>query len=402
MSQMDRRQALRFLAALGATGLVAACGSGADAEDSGQGVVSDEPIRIGMITPQSGGNKPIGDEIVKGFELFLSLNDRRLGGRPVELVTADEGATVESGKAALDSLLKQNVTALTGVVDSTIMLGISQAVEKAQVPLIGSNASLPALQSVVYIWRTSYVNSEPGQALGPYVAREIAKKAKVAIVAADYPVGRDAVRGFRESFGESDPRIADPVLWAPHTTDPGRNEYADQISAIRDRDPDAIYCMFAGAAAVTFIKQLRAAGYRGPNKKIYAPGFLTEGSVLEELGEQAAGIQTALNYSADLRNGANRRFATAWDVHGTTPTTYAVASYDAAQVLDKAIRLAGERSTPQQLNLALGKVGQIDSPRGGWQFNQTRTPQQSWYLREVRRDGQLLSNVLISELATLG
>jgi branched-chain amino acid transport system substrate-binding protein len=79
-----------------------------------------------------------------------------------------------------------------------------------------------------------------------------------------------------------------------------------------------------------------------------------------------------------------------------------MASYDAAQVLDKAIRLVGDDLNPQQVNLALGRVGQIDSPRGPWQFNQPRTPQQMWYLREVRRDGQVLSNVLITELATLG
>ena len=79
-----------------------------------------------------------------------------------------------------------------------------------------------------------------------------------------------------------------------------------------------------------------------------------------------------------------------------------MASYDAAQVLDQAIRLAGENPNSQQLNLALGKIGQIDSPRGTWQFNQPRTPQQKWYLREVQLDGQVLSNVLINELATLG
>jgi branched-chain amino acid transport system substrate-binding protein len=79
-----------------------------------------------------------------------------------------------------------------------------------------------------------------------------------------------------------------------------------------------------------------------------------------------------------------------------------VSSYDAAQVLDKAIRLAGDRLNPHELLLALGKVGQIDSPRGVWQFNQPRTPLQSWYLREVRRDGQVLSNLVLAELAILG
>ncbi len=79
-----------------------------------------------------------------------------------------------------------------------------------------------------------------------------------------------------------------------------------------------------------------------------------------------------------------------------------MASYDAAQVLDKAIGAAGPTPTPQTVNQALSRVGQIDSPRGPWQFNQPRTPQQRWYLREVRRDGQLLSNVMISELNVLG
>jgi branched-chain amino acid transport system substrate-binding protein len=79
-----------------------------------------------------------------------------------------------------------------------------------------------------------------------------------------------------------------------------------------------------------------------------------------------------------------------------------MASYDAAQVLDQAIRVAGDTPNPQQVNLALGKIGQIDSPRGVWQFNQPRTPQQKWYLREVQLDGQVLSNVLVTELATLG
>ncbi len=65
--------------------------------------------------------------------------------------------------------------------------------------------------------------------------------------------------------------------------------------------------------------------------------------MLDELEEQeAAKIYTALNYSPDLDNAANRRFASAYRKrYNATPTTYAMASYDAAQVLDTAIRLAG-------------------------------------------------------------
>ncbi|MFY1635420.1 ABC transporter substrate-binding protein [Solwaraspora sp. WMMB335] len=402
MPHIDRRQALKLLAALGATGLASACSVGTGDDDSAEetGLISDEPVRIGLIVPQTGGYKPIGDEMLNGFQLFLDNNERRFGGRPVDLVIADEGETPQSGQAAVESLLKQQVLALTGVANSAVMLAIRDTVEQAQVPLVGSNASPRNLQSVVYIWRTSYVSDEPGLALGAYLAREVPDDGQVAIVAADQPAGRDLVQGFREAFGTSDERIAAPVIWADPTPNPGRDTFTEAIGEVVSQDPAAVYCYFTGSAAVAFIRQLRDTGYDGP---IYGPGFLTEGTVVDQLGDEATGIVTALNYSADLDNSANLRFASGYRKRfGASPTTYAMASYDAAQVLDKAIRTTDPGVSAQELNLALGRIGQIDSPRGPWQFNQPRTPQQKWYLREVLRDGTVLSNVLITELATLG
>jgi branched-chain amino acid transport system substrate-binding protein len=395
---MNRRRALQLLAALGTAGFAAGCGTDtAEDEPTGKG----SPIKIGLIAPTSGGLKAIGDEITNGFQLFLDLNENGLGGHPVTLLTADEGESVNTGKAAVEGLLKQGVLALTGVVDSNVMFGIRDTVEQARVPLIGSNASPTSLQSVVYIWRTSYVLDEAGRALGRYLREQLSASARLAIIAPENVGSQDVVRGFRQEFGESDPRIKDPVTWTGVFTNPSKSAYRADIRTALSRNPGAVFCFYSGPAAVEFIKQLRIEGFTG---KVYAPGFLTEGTVLEAVkAEEAIGIQTALNYSADLNNTANRRFASAYrKKHGTSPTTYAMASYDAAQVLDHAIRIAGDKPNPQQVNLALGRVGQIDSPRGVWQFNQPRTPQQKWYLREVQLDGQVLSNVLVTELTTLG
>ncbi|MFV2102248.1 ABC transporter substrate-binding protein [Micromonospora sp. LOL_024] len=399
MSQMNRRRALQLLAALGTSGLVAGCGS--DAEQDATSTQS--PIKIGLIAPQAGANKAIGDELGNGFEMYLDLNDGRLGGHPVNLITADEGDTVKSGQAAVDGLLKQGVLAMTGVASSSVMFGIRDAVERARVPLIGSNASPASLQSVVYIWRTSYVLDEAARALGRYMREELRPADQVATILPEGVVGvEDVLRGFRQEFGESDPRIASQVVWTSGTASPSKTAYVSDINRALSGNPSVVFCFYAGPAAAEFIMQLRDAGFRG---SIYAPGFLTEGTVLDDIrpANDALGIRTALNYSADLNNAANRRFASAYrKKHNISPTTYAMASYDAAKVLDQAIRLAGPAATSQQVNLALGRIGQIDSPRGAWQFNQPRTPQQKWYLREVQRDGQVLSNVLVSELATLG
>jgi branched-chain amino acid transport system substrate-binding protein len=399
VSQVDRRQALKLLGALGATGLVTACSSITGGDDEpGEDPLRTTPIRIGLLVPRTGPFKPIGDEMLNGFQLYLNLNDGRFNGHPVRLLIEDEGANAQSGAAALDRLLKQNVLALTGVANSDVMLAIRNAVENAQVPLVGSNASPADLQGVIYIWRTSYVNDEPGRALGTYLDQEV--KGRVAMIAPDNTLGRDAIDGFRRAFGPDDARLAPSVILTKNEPAPGRNFFSQYLQQLRTIQPSVVFCAYAGAAAVEFVRQYRASGLTAD---IYAPGFLTEGTAVQALGNDARGIFTAMNYSPDLDNAANREFTGAYRrEYGSVPTTYAMASYDAAAVLDKAVRLAGDTLNPQRINLMLGRVGQIDSPRGTWQFNQPRTPQQRWYLREVRPDGPVLSNILLSDLATLG
>jgi branched-chain amino acid transport system substrate-binding protein len=261
------------------------------------------------------------------------------------------------------------------------------------VPLVGSNAPA-SLQSVVYIWRTSYVLDEPGRALGRYLKDRLPATSRVAIIAPE-TVGADVVKGFRQELGESDPRIADPVTWTRFDTNPDKTHFRKDIADALARKPDTVFCFYAGEAAVQFIKQLRAAGYRNT---IYAPGFLTEGTVLSQLRDsETQGIETP-QLPADLNNTGGSPTYARRTKH--VSDDYAMASYGRAGMDGDPDRRTD--ATSQAVNLALGKIGSIDSPRGAWQFNQPRTPQQKWYLRRVQKNGQEPSNVLISELATLG
>ncbi|WP_213451231.1 ABC transporter substrate-binding protein [Rhizomonospora bruguierae] len=391
---LDRRQALKLLAALGAAGAASACAPAG----GGGGSTSQAPVRIGLIAPQTGAYRAIGTEMINGFQLYLSLNNNELGGHPVELIIADEGDTAKSGQAAFQQLRGKDVLAISGVAGSTVMTTIHDEVEKAQIPLIGSNGSPVSLHGVVFIWRTSYVDDEPGRALAPYLQSRV--KGKIALVTTDQDAGLDALSGFRFAFGNTDTRIEDTVIQAPEAAKMGAGFYSTTIQRIRSMDPEIVYCALGTNSGIEFVKQLRTAGLHLP---IYASGLLTEGSALETLGTAARGIYTSLNYSSDLENPTNRRFAAAYRrAHNLAPTTFAMASFDAASVLDQAIALASPSPTPLTVNQAIARLGLVDSPRGTWQFNQSRTPQQSWYLRQVRPDGQVLANVVLNELATLG
>ena len=400
MSQLDRRGALRLFASLGAAGVAAPLLSACDDSGSDGSNASKGSVKIGLLLPQSGANKPLGDDMLQGFELYRSLSGGRLGGYDVQTVIADEGDNADAAKAATEKLLTQDkVMAVVGVASSATMLAVKDTIEAAHVPLIGTNASPTSLLSTLYIWRTSYVDKDPGAALGEYVAAQL-PAGRTAYVIAPEGIGRDAVQGFLETFGLRGGKTeANPTYVAANRTD-----FTQLLNPLKGSSVDAVVSFFGGAGALAFVKQYNDLGMKS-TAQLYAPGFLTEGApMLKALGGAARGIYTAMNYSADLDNSANRRFASEYArLHQNSPTTYAMASYDAAAVLDKALSLVDSQLSGETLNAAIGRVGQISSPRGDWQFNQTRSPLQKWYLRQVRVDGNdVLANTVISELATLG
>ena len=397
MSQLTRRGALRLFGSLGAAGMAAPLLSACSSSSSDD---SDAPakgtVKIGLLVPANGANKSIGDDMRQGFELYLNLNGRRLGGYDVQVILGDEGETAASGKAALEKLHKDGVVAVTGVASSLVMSEVRDLVESAHIPLIGSNAS-PQLFNTLYIWRTSYIDTEPGAALGEHVASQL--NGGTAYMIAPDVIGRDGVSGFQNTLIPAKGKIEGGASWVPQ----GTTSFGEWLNPLKNNNNvKAVFALFSGASAEAFVKQYAASGLKD-RIPLYGPGFLTEGPLLAQQGDAAKGVWTSLNYSPDLDNAANRRFAAEYQKkHQVNPTTYAMASFDAGAVLDKALSLVDGPLSGETLNAAIGRVGQISSPRGNWQFNQNRSPQQRWYLRQVRRDGQVLANNVVSELVTLG
>ncbi|GAA1162048.1 ABC transporter substrate-binding protein [Ornithinicoccus hortensis] len=395
-----RRSTSRRLSAAAAvcsaTLLLAACGGGGGSL-GGDDEVAAGPVKIGLLVPQSGVYKSLGDDMKAGFEVYLEQHDNMLGGREVEVVLADEGETADSGKSAADKLVKQDgVLAVTGVVSSAVLNGVVDLFESEGVPLVGSNASPTTLTDAEYIWRTSYVNDEPGKALGAYAAEQ--EDGPVYLLAADYQAGLDETTGFKETFEPAGGEIADEV----YTPFPDTSNFQPFLSNLQSSGAGAVFTFYAGGAAVEFVKQYDQFGLAGEITH-YSAGFLTEGSVLDGQGDSALGTLTAMNYSADLDNEVNEAFVADYqEKTGMLPTTYAAASYDAAAVLDKAIEASGDDLSSESLNAAIGEVGEIDSPRGTWEFNDNGTPIQMWYLREVQEVDGELRNVVVEELGTLG
>jgi len=383
---------LSILLALATVAATAAC--------AGERPAAPNTIKIGLLASLSGTYQAVGTDIRDGFELYLESHGGKLGGHPVELVVADEGDGAPTAVPAATKLIKRdNVQVLTGIVGGGSMAAVYPLITEAKIPFVGSNGR-PALKDVSWVWHTSYLSQETGAAIARYVKDNV--RGSVYAIGPDYQGGWDQLRGFTDAFVKSGGALANPDGKTRFTPFPATTNFTPYFSQIKASGAAAVYTFYAGSAAINFVKQYAQSEVK--DLPLYAAGFLTEGGVLNAQGEAARNVYSVLNYSPDLDNAANRSFVEGWKAeHDGPPTTYAMASYDAAAVLDKALAAAGPNPDPAAINAAIAGLGQIDSPRGSWELSKTtHSPVQRWYLRQVRQDGRALSNTVVADLATIG
>jgi branched-chain amino acid transport system substrate-binding protein len=384
MDGLDRRRLLRLLGGVGAAGVtssLAACVTPSGGSDP------KSPVRIGLLVPQTGANKAIGGDLENGFRLYLETRNGQLAGHPVQLSVEDEGDAIPQGLEALKKLHAQDVVAVVGVANPDLLREARSLIEEKRIPLLAAHGSSSEMASAVYIWRTAYLNNEPGRAVGQYLRT----RGKTALVGLRGEVGAELIAGFISDNGSS----VGPI-YVSTTANPDKGHLANAVQDVVSLQVDNVFTWLPANYLIPFMQQL-------PSKiGVYAPGLVSEGAAVEQL-TGARNLFTAMQYSADLNNAANRAFSSLFQTrYQRSPTAFAVAAYDAAQVLDSAIALVvGEAVNAVNVNLKIASVGQVVSPRGSWQFTQARAPQQKWYLRQIRMDGPVLSNVLVSELSTL-
>jgi len=394
-SAISRRQLLGMLSAVGLGAAAGGCGSSVGGGAAGTAAPGGA-IKVGLVIPQAGVYAPLGTDMKRAWDLWLERAGNKLGNYTVTTITADEGETPQTGVPAVQKLLQSDqVDVLVGIVNSSTALGVKNMVAEAKKLLVITNAGANDITGAArspYIWRTSFSNSQVSGAMGKYLAGS-AKTAYA--IAPDYAAGAEAIAGFSNAFkagggsvlGESKPAFGKT------------QDYQPFISKIQASGAQAAFCFFAGAEAVSFVKQYAQFGLSS-KIPLYGSGFLTEGGVLTGQGDAAVGVQTALHYTSELDNAANKEFRSAYRAkYNAAPTVYAVQTWDAANVLNRALRTATGLQG-DALATAFGSIGTVDdSPRGAWSFD-GQSPKQTFYLRKVEKHGDALVNVVVTDLGT--
>ncbi len=394
MSQLDRRQLLRMIGGLAAAGFAGSATAACTSEPEGNAMEqpSGRTIVIGLIAPAVGAYGAIGDEITKGFKLYLNNSGSLAGTHSVDLRVAEEGATVETATTAVKRLLEQGVLAVCGVANPQALSAVANVTDGARIPLISATAS-PATfaKSQAFTWRAAYVQGEGGRAIAPYAFRQ---GRNAYVMHDDSPGGREDANAFANTFREAGGSVVGTVS--------GKGPFATRLQSARNLGANTVFGAFSGNDAADLLTAYRGTSLAKDNIKLLGPSTLTETVDLTKLGALPDQVYTSGCYAADLDNESNQLFVSSYHKeYGVVPTSFAMAGYDCISVLDKMLRLVEGDLNAINLNRAASQLGRIDSPRGPWSFNVSRTPQQKWYLRKLRLDGQVPANLLDNDLAVL-
>ena len=342
--------------------------------------VAADKIKIGFIATLSGPAAALGQDLRDGFKLGLKHRDGRLGGLPVELVEGDDQLKPDVGRQFAEKMVERDrVDIITGVVFSNVMMAIAKPVTRAKVFMISSNAGPSALagkECDPYFFNTAWQNDNTHEAMGRYLADQGVKR--VYLMAPNYPAGTDALAGFKrlyrgEIVGEALTKLNQP-------------DYAAELAQLRAAAPDAVYVFYPGGMAVNFVKQYAQAGLK-EKIPLYGPSFLLDQTVLPAQGEAALGLYNTSFWSLGLDNPANQRFVRDFEQeYGRLPSPYAAQSYDAAQLIDSAVRAVDGRIEDDEAFRAALRRADFQSVRGPFRFNNNHFPVQDYYLEKVVKD----------------
>ena len=398
MSELSRRRMLGLIGAAATVPALAACGSslgGGSTAPTGAGGA--RAIKVGLVVPKSGVYAALGTDMQAGWELWLAQHGGKFGDVTVETVVADEGETPQTGQPAVQKVLQSDgVDVVVGIVNSSTALGVANLFTESKKLLIVTNAGAADVTGKArtpYMWRTSFANAQVSAAMGQHLAASGFKDGVFAI-APDYAAGSEVIAGFTKAFEAGGGKVVGTVKPAFGKT----SDYQPFLTQIQQSGAKATFCFFSGAEAITFVKQYAQFGL-APAIPLYGSGFLTEGSVLKQQGAAAMGVQTTLHYSDQLDNPANKTFVEAYAKanNGASPSVFSMQTYDAANVLNRALQTSGGVDG-DALSKALGGIGTVDdSPRGPWTFD-GQNPRQNMYLRTVQDKGGTLVNAIVQDL----
>ena len=364
-----------------------AAGAGLFALAAASAAQAQEPMKIGVVSVLTGPAATLGQQVRDGFQMAIDQMGGKLGGVPVQVTVIDDELKPDVAVGKVRGFVEGDKPAfVVGPVFSNILGAIAKPVLDSGAFLISPNAGPSTMAGKgchQNFFVTSYQNDQVHEVLGKHAQDQGYKRAY--IMAPNYQAGKDSLAGFKRYFkGE----IVDEV-YAPLTS----LDFSAELAKIAAARPDVVFAFMPGGLGVNLVKQWSQAGLQG--KIPFLSAFTVDESTLPAQQDAAVGLFGGMTWAPNMDNPQTKKFVADYEAaYKIVPGSYAMRAYDAALLIDAAVKAAGGAGDKDKLRAALKKA-EFTSLRGKFKFNTNGFPIQDFYLVKVakRADGKFQTEI---------
>ena len=349
---------------------------------------ADDKVKVGVIVTLSGPSAVLGGQVRDGFNLAVKTLGGKLGGDEAEVIVEDDEQKPDVAVTKVKGLLdRDHVDFVVGPIFSNILQAIFKPVTTSNAFLVSPNAGTSNFAGKLCnpnFFVTSYQNDQNHEVLGKYAQDHGFKS--VFLMAPNYQAGKDALAGFKRFYkGEVLDEVYTPL---------GQLDFSAELAKIAAAKPEAFFTFMPGGMGVNLVKQYHQAGL---STIPFLSAFTTDETTLPAQKDDAIGDLGGANWAPNMDNPQSKAFVAAYEAaYGSVPGTYAMQAYDAAMLIDGALKATGGKlSDHDALRAALAKAP-FASLRGKFAFGPNHFPIQDFYLVKVakRPDGKYQTEIV--------
>ena len=356
--------------------------------------LAQEKLKIGLLLTLSGPSAVLGQQARDGFQLGLKDLGGKLGGRDVEVIVVDDELKPDVAVTKVKGLLERDkVDFVVGPIFSNVPVAVHKPIDRREhVPYQHQCGPVePRGQGLQPVLLRPPIRTIRTMRFWARYAQDRGYK-KVFLLAPNYQAGKDAIAGFKRHFkGEIVEEVYVPL---------NKLDFQAELAKIASAKPDAIFTFMPGGMGVNLVKQYRA----GRPRRQHPVPVRFHGRRIDAAGTAGCGRRHVRRHHLGAQYRHARRTRSSSPVYeaayNAVPGSYAMQAYDAALLIDSALKATGGKTDNKDALRAALKKADFKSLRGDFKFGTNGFPIQDFYLVKAakRPDGKFQTEIVAEGL----
>lgn len=356
---MSKRLMLLFALVVSVFAIAACGGDDGGGGSSGGELTEGETYKVGYAASQTGRLAIFEEPFLKGLQAQIdAINaDGGIDGKvKIELDVRDCASDPQRCGVVAQELIDNGAQFLISPCDVDASLPAAQIAQRDQIPILNSCGSASSFREQIgeYAFLNVYGTVAEGQGMAEF-AQDQGYQTVAMMTSNDIEYTESIISSADERFSSLGGEVLDT-----QTFKLDQPRYTSQATAIANASPDVVMTSMFLPAAVTFLQNLRAAGYDGP---VIGPDGM-EGDELFSAGEAANDVNVLTFGFPGTAKATDEFYKLYEDAEGEPPPlVIAAVGGDAAVLIDAAVTAAGT-TDPVEVRNAFDELENVSAPTG--------------------------------------